>query len=89
MRQKHLSARQNDGVGAGAPAIALVSAGRCFNCGLCTFCFKCYDFCPDLSIIMDRDAGRREIDLDHCKGCGICAEECPRGAIDWVREPRL
>jgi Pyruvate/2-oxoacid:ferredoxin oxidoreductase delta subunit len=20
-------------------------------------------------------------DLDYCKGCGICAEECPCGAI--------
>jgi Pyruvate/2-oxoacid:ferredoxin oxidoreductase delta subunit len=22
-----------------------------------------------------------EIDYDYCKGCGICFEECPRGAI--------
>ena len=24
------------------------------------------------------------IDLDHCKGCGICAEECPRKAVSMI-----
>jgi len=65
---------------------ALISARRCFNCGTCTFCYKCYDFCPDLAIHMDSDAKYREIDYDHCKGCGICVEECPRGAISWARD---
>lgn len=27
-----------------------------------------------------------EIDLDHCKGCGICVNECPAGAINMVPE---
>jgi len=27
-----------------------------------------------------------EIDLDFCKGCGICVEECPCGAIEMVPE---
>jgi pyruvate ferredoxin oxidoreductase delta subunit len=26
------------------------------------------------------------IDLEYCKGCGICAEECPPNAIRMVRE---
>ncbi|MHA1683533.1 MAG: 4Fe-4S binding protein, partial [Promethearchaeota archaeon] len=26
------------------------------------------------------------IDLDYCKGCGICASECPHGAIEMVEE---
>jgi Pyruvate/2-oxoacid:ferredoxin oxidoreductase delta subunit len=25
-------------------------------------------------------------DLDFCKGCGICAHECPRKAISMVAE---
>ena len=62
------------------------SARRCFQCGTCTFCMRCYDYCPDLSIQMDGKAKERAIDYDHCKGCGICAEECPRGAISWVHE---
>ncbi|MFA5614071.1 MAG: 4Fe-4S binding protein, partial [Methanoculleus sp.] len=28
------------------------------------------------------------IDLDYCKGCGICANECPKNAITMVREER-
>jgi len=65
---------------------ALISGKRCFHCGICTFCYKCHDFCPDLAIRMLADSRLREIDYDHCKGCGICAEECPRGAISWTRE---
>ena len=64
----------------------IASARRCFQCGSCTFCMRCYDYCPDLAIRMDGKAKERAIDYDHCKGCGICAEECPRGAISWVHE---
>jgi Pyruvate/2-oxoacid:ferredoxin oxidoreductase delta subunit len=67
-------------------AQAVISARRCFNCGICTFCYKCYNYCPDLAVRMDGKNRLREIDYDHCKGCGICAEECPRAAIGWERE---
>ncbi|MEU4524694.1 4Fe-4S binding protein [Amycolatopsis sp. NPDC024027] len=26
------------------------------------------------------------MDLDYCKGCGICVAECPSGAIEMVPE---
>ncbi|NTW41461.1 MAG: 4Fe-4S binding protein, partial [Cellulomonadaceae bacterium] len=29
---------------------------------------------------------RFEIDYDYCKGCGICAAECPCGSILMVPE---
>jgi 2-oxoacid:acceptor oxidoreductase delta subunit (pyruvate/2-ketoisovalerate family) len=64
----------------------IASARRCFECGICTFCMRCYDYCPDVSIQMNAKTKERAIDYDHCKGCGICAEECPRGAISWVHE---
>ncbi len=65
---------------------ALRSAERCFNCGICSFCFNCYEFCPDLAIHLDGQSMEREIDYDHCKGCGICVEECPRAALRMVQE---
>jgi len=43
--------------------------------------------CPDLCITRDTESGRIEIDYDFCKGCGICAFVCPKGAIIMVREP--
>jgi Pyruvate/2-oxoacid:ferredoxin oxidoreductase delta subunit len=27
-----------------------------------------------------------EINYDHCKGCGICVQECPRGALALADE---
>jgi Pyruvate/2-oxoacid:ferredoxin oxidoreductase delta subunit len=27
-----------------------------------------------------------EFNLDYCKGCGICAQECPCGAIQMTPE---
>ncbi len=47
----------------------MASARRCFQCGTCTFCMRCYDYCPDLSIQMDGKTRERAIDYDHCKGC--------------------
>ncbi|UCF85663.1 MAG: FAD-dependent oxidoreductase [Desulfobacteraceae bacterium] len=60
---------------------SVYEAGRCFNCGSCTECGNCYVFCPDCSIIKDPDGYRYVVDLDYCKGCGICVQECPRGAM--------
>jgi NADPH-dependent glutamate synthase beta subunit-like oxidoreductase len=59
----------------------IYEAGRCFNCGLCTECGNCYVFCPDFSIKKDPDGYGYIVDLDYCKGCGICVQECPRGAM--------
>ena len=65
---------------------AVMSAKRCFNCGICSFCSNCYEFCPDLAIHLSEHSMEREIDYDHCKGCGICVEECPRAAIRMIQE---
>jgi pyruvate ferredoxin oxidoreductase delta subunit len=39
--------------------------------------------CPDACIT--RGAPPR-VDLEYCKGCGICAQECPAGAIEMEPE---
>jgi len=63
--------------------MALAEAGRCFNCGVCNQCDLCLILCPDVAI--SRSNGHYEIALDYCKGCGICAEECPRSAVTMAR----
>lgn len=65
---------------------ALAESARCFNCGTCTACDNCLVFCPDFAVQRDGVAGSYVIDYDYCKGCGICAYECPRHAISMVRE---
>jgi len=68
------------------PGEALAEAKRCFNCGVCNECELCLIYCADVAIRRGTDGARFEIDLDYCKGCGVCAEECPRGAISMTRE---
>ncbi|GFO63175.1 FAD-dependent oxidoreductase [Geomonas paludis] len=55
-------------------------AERCFSCGQCTSCDTCLVYCPDGIIYRAQDGYR--IDLDHCKGCGMCVAECPRSAME-------
>jgi pyruvate ferredoxin oxidoreductase delta subunit len=47
-----------------------------FNKDYCIDCQFCWIYCPDMSII-SRDKKMIGIDMDHCKGCGICVEVCP------------
>jgi pyruvate ferredoxin oxidoreductase delta subunit len=42
----------------------------------CIHCMTCFIYCPD-SAIPVKDGKRLDFDYDHCKGCGICAKECP------------
>lgn len=59
--------------------LAMKEAERCFNCGLCNGCDKCWLYCPDVAVIREGDV--RRINYDYCKGCGICVVECPRDAM--------
>lgn len=65
---------------------ALYEARRCLSCGNCFECDNCYGVCPDNAVIKLGPGNRFRINLDYCKGCGICASECPCGAIDMVPE---
>ena len=65
---------------------ALFEARRCLSCGNCFECDNCYGVCPDNAVIKLGSGNRYRIDYDFCKGCGLCAAECPCGAIDMVPE---
>jgi NADPH-dependent glutamate synthase beta subunit-like oxidoreductase len=66
---------------------ALLEARRCLSCGNCFSCDNCYGVCPDNAVIkLGRPGEEYLIDLDYCKGCGLCVAECPSGAIQMVPE---
>ncbi|MGH3462352.1 MAG: NAD(P)-binding protein [Kribbellaceae bacterium] len=67
-------------------ATALFEARRCMSCGNCLECDNCFGVCPDNAVIKLGPGRRYEIDLDFCKGCGLCAAECPSGAIEMRPE---
>lgn len=46
-------------------------------------CQICWAYCPDVCIAQGIPP---EVDLDYCKGCGICAQVCPAGAIEMEPE---
>ena len=41
--------------------------------------------CPDSSILVENEE-MTGIDYDHCKGCGICVNECPKDALEMKNE---
>ncbi len=70
------------------PTLTLAQASyealRCTASSPCLYCDVCQLMCPDLAITRDLKSGEILIDLDFCKGCGLCAHYCPRGAIEMV-----
>ena len=65
---------------------ALFEARRCMSCGNCFECDNCYGVCPDNSVRKLGPGKRFEFKYDYCKGCSLCATECPCGAIKMVPE---
>ncbi len=58
-----------------------------WNKDKCIHCLRCWVYCPDMSI-KTAEGKVVGIDYDYCKGCGICANECPEKvrAITMQRE---
>jgi NADPH-dependent glutamate synthase beta subunit-like oxidoreductase len=67
-------------------ANALFEARRCLSCGNCFGCDNCYGVCPDNAVLKVDEGDGYAFDLDYCKGCGICVQECPCGAIEMIPE---
>ena len=58
----------------------VVDAARCIKCA------TCQNFCPEG--VMGTPGQVPEIDYDYCKGCGICASECPVKCIRMEQETK-
>ena len=54
-------------------------AARCLSCGVCNECDNCVTYCPEG--MLKRVGHHLEFDYAYCKGCGVCAAECPRNVI--------
>jgi phenylglyoxylate dehydrogenase delta subunit len=50
----------------------------------CVKCAVCWLYCPVQCIV--EKAAWFDVKLDTCKGCGICAAECPQNAIVMIEE---
>ena len=55
-----------------------------FNHEQCIRCLFCFVYCPEGAIC--KDGEQLTVDMDYCKGCGICAHECPKKCIEMVKE---
>ena len=55
-----------------------------FKHDTCNDCRICVLVCPDACIFGEDH--KYNADMDFCKGCGICAYECPVDDIDMVLE---
>ena len=57
----------------------VVEQEKCIQCG------NCQTYCPEGTVMLEN--GETVIfDYRYCKGCGVCANECPVDAIEMVRE---
>ncbi len=52
--------------------------------GKCNFCLLCWIFCPEAAISQDEENRIVLFNHEECKGCGICALECPTKAIEMI-----
>jgi NADPH-dependent glutamate synthase beta subunit-like oxidoreductase len=68
------------------PEAIIDEAERCFSCGECFNCGNCFMYCPDNAVKISPKTGLYEFDLDFCKGCGLCAKECPCHYIQMTLE---
>jgi len=50
----------------------------------CVKCALCWLYCP-VQCVIEKPCWF-EFDLAVCKGCGVCAQECPQRAISMVEE---
>jgi len=56
---------------------------------LCTRSATCVGVCPEKAISLDEDLYPVILDPDKCTECGLCAEICPGGKVDYGELTRI
>ena len=68
--------------------VFLEEVSRCYSCGLCFGCERCWMFCTPSCFAKVTDGVRPghyyTVNLDTCDGCSKCQDECPCGFIDMI-----
>ncbi len=54
----------------------------------CIDCLQCWLYCPDMAIKIKEDGKLGKIDMDYCKGCGICSNICPVKCVSMEKEEK-
>jgi len=57
----------------------VIDKDKCINCMLC------WMYCPYNSVLVEKGE-MKGFRYSHCKGCGICANQCPKKAITMDEE---
>lgn len=50
----------------------------------CIKCHQCVIYCPEGCIDIEADRKNVKVNADYCKGCLVCAVECPVRAIKII-----
>ena len=87
---RHICDESSPAIGEGGKTGEWRSAYPVIDHGKCTpakqgkpSCFLCWLYCPEAVVSKSIPVS---IDLEYCKGCGICAYVCPTGAMSMVKE---
>lgn len=56
------------------------------NLAVCVFCGNCGKHCPADIVSVEKEKRSVSFDWDYCKGCGICANVCPKQCITMIPE---
>jgi len=60
----------------------VIDEKKCINCDFCVV------FCPDNAVAF-KNGKRGKVNLEYCKGCGICASVCPVKCIEMKEEAKF
>jgi len=87
---RHISDESSPGIGEAGRTGEWRNAHPVIDADKCTpvrqnkpACFLCWLYCPEAVISKTIPL---QINLEYCKGCGICSQVCPVRAISMVNE---